>query len=373
MWFATSIEDRFALHKGNTSGFDYMRIMLAIAVVAWHSYGLTLGRTQIDQAMQSSMVALLVHSIIPAFFALSGFLVTASLYRSNSVKVYLTFRALRIFPALTVEVLLAALVLGPLITTLKLNSYFTHHQFFEYFTNIVGLVRFELPGLFEDNPYPRVVNGSLWTVPYELECYIYLVIFFLLGFFRHRLLVLAAFLVTTFAVYELGFTSAKGVIVVLKEYMIGKSAVEPNLQEATNAVVSISRILVLSFLAGSVIYAWRHVLPYHRVIAAIALGASIFLLNNPHLYFFSPIFIAYLTVWIGLQNPLKLNFLKRGDYSYGIYLYAFPIQQVVAQSGLAAGNYFVLFTLSLLLTSVFAIFSWHVIEKPCLGLKRHFI
>src|SRR5271168_2704028 len=109
--------------------------------------------------------------IVPAFFALSGFLVTGSALRVRATSTFLMFRVLRILPALLVEVTLSALVLGPIFTTLPLRHYFSDPQFFRYFGNIVGWITFYLPGVFHDNIYPTV-NGNLWTLPAELDCYL---------------------------------------------------------------------------------------------------------------------------------------------------------------------------------------------------------
>lgn len=369
----TSLADQFEAHQGRTSGFDYLRILLAVAVLVWHSYGISLGRDAIDTVLSYNWLAIAIYAILPMFFALSGFLVTSSLYRANSVKTYLTFRGLRIFPALTVEVLLAALVLGPLLTTVSRDTYFSDPQFYGYFTNILGLIRYELPGLFTNNPYPDVVNGSLWTVPYELECYIYLMMLFLAGAFRNRFVILGVFLVLTVVVTQLGFTSSKGLIVALKKLVIEDAMVNPNLQAATQATIEPARILVLSFLAGSVIHVWRNIIPFH---AGLAVGAAVIgfaLLGHADLYFFSPLFLAYVTVWLGLCTPPKAAFLTWGDYSYGIYLYAFPIQQVMTSLEFVQGNWALHAVISLMVTSIFAVASWHLIEKPCLAFKRYFL
>ena len=368
-----TLEDQHALYKGKTSGFDYLRIGLAVGVLAWHSFGLTYGRAAIDGTLSHPAFRVPINMILPMFFALSGFLVTASLYRTRSIKVYLTFRALRIVPALSVEITLAALVLGPLLTVFALSDYFSDARFYKYFLNIVGLVQYELPGLFLDNPYPAVVNGSLWTLPYELECYVYLMLFFMLGMFRSRYFVLLAFAIVTVIVVQLGFTSTKGVIIAIKNLLLEASDLEPNLQRETGTRIELDRILVLSFFAGSVLYAWRESIPFSAILAALSAVIAVVFLLSPTLYFYSPLFIGYFTIWLGLLNPAKWALLEKGDYSYGIYLYAFPVQQAVAMSGLTANNYVLHFLLSLAIVSVFAVFSWHVIEKPFLALKRHFL
>jgi peptidoglycan/LPS O-acetylase OafA/YrhL len=97
---------------------------------------------------------------------------------------FLGLRAIRIFPALFVEVILSALILGPLVTTLPPQLYFSDPLFFNYLLNAIGDVHFLLPGVFADNPWPRVVNGQLWTIPYELYCYCAISIIALIGLKR---------------------------------------------------------------------------------------------------------------------------------------------------------------------------------------------
>ena len=370
---ALSYGRQFDLSKGKTNGFDYLRFLLAIGVLLWHSFGIQNGRAWLDTALLTHpILQLAVTLILPMFFALSGFLVTSSLARTKSIKTYLIFRALRIGPALAVEVTLAAILLGALVTALPLNEYFLSSGVYTYFLNIVGLVHYELPGVFHENVYPRVVNGSLWTVPYELECYVYLVVLYLLGVFRRPIFLLLAFIVCTYIVVELGFTSTRGLITALKEMVMGGMDPNANLQQAAGAKIEGARILVLSFLAGSLVYEWRDKIRFHWLTALISGAVGLWMLASPALYFYSPLPLALLTVYLGLCNPPKIGILQRGDYSYGIYLYAFPIQQTIAWTGLIEGKPFLHAALSLLLVSVFAVFSWHVIEKPFLSLKKRF-
>src|SRR5690606_37195273 len=136
--------------------------------------------------------------LLPLFFALSGHLVSGSLDRSNSLGVFLGLRALRIFPALAIDPLLCALVLGPLVPTLPLMEYHQHRQLLEYFQNILGIIHYHLPGVFEDNPITEV-NGQLWTIPAELECYILLAALAAVGMHRRRALWLGILLVAVAA------------------------------------------------------------------------------------------------------------------------------------------------------------------------------
>lgn len=347
---------------GATSGFDYMRIALALSVLAWHSIPITQGREAAD-ALLGSPLGSLVRVILPMFFALSGFLVTASLFRTPSIKVFLIFRALRIGPALAVEVFLSALLLGPLFTSLALGEYFSARDFFAYFTNAVGIVNYELPGVFADHPV-TAVNGGLWTVPYELECYIALTILYLLSFMRRPF-------------FLVGATLAGGVVVGATAFLpdlasFGVHDANPfNYQNALDAEVQPRRILVLSFLAGAALFLFRERVVLSPVRAAAAFGLGLVLLGSPLFYGFAPLPVAYATVSLGLLNPPRHKVILSGDYSYGVYLYAFPIQQMVFafSPGQPALMNFIASTLGAV---AFAVASWHLVERPALALRTRF-
>ena len=174
-----SILQRSISTHGRSTGFDYLRIVLALAVIVWHSFPLSYG-PQAEVAKDTSVFAeLLIGIILPMFFALSGFLVSGSLERNSSMVIFIGLRAIRILPALCVEVLLSALILGPALTTLTLHTYFVDKRFITYFLNIIGDIHYRLPRI-TINPTPDVVNGQLWTVPWELKCYVALTVLALL-------------------------------------------------------------------------------------------------------------------------------------------------------------------------------------------------
>lgn len=336
-----TVDARLTATKGYSSGWDYLRLVLAAGVIVVHSLPLSHGIAARWEIPTPLMVFAQV--ILPMFFALSGFLVAASLLRVP-IPNFIGLRVLRIFPALVVEVVLSALILGPLLTPLPLAEYFANEWFWAYFRNVYGDIHYTLPGLFMNNPYPNVVNGSLWTVPFELECYIVLVVLGILRFNRHWALMLA---VTLAGSAYLWFNHVGEGI---ESFIYG-------------------RLLVVYFLAGVTIYAMRSFLPLRGDLfvacAVLALAGTM----QKELLYISPLAVAYCTAWIGLQTPKKVPAIFfKGDYSYGIYLYGFVVQQVFAQ--LVPSHWVVNSILSLIGVSLFAAFSWHFIEKPTLKLKR---
>ena len=291
-------------------------------------------------------------AMVPMFFALSGFLVTGSAIRTRSVRTFLTFRFLRIFPALATEVTLSAVILGPLLTTLPLKDYVSDHHFWEYFGNIVGRIRFALPGLFANNPLHGLVNINLWTLTPEFYCY---------------LLVSAAMAVSLFY-RRMAFTLIFGAVTVpLVVANVGFGAF-------ITATVYPWQVMVYYFFAGCVIFHWRDRIPFGPYWFAASVAISYVLLLSPRAIFIAPLALTYATVSIGLVRFPKIPLLQHGDYSYGVYLYGFPIAQaLVAIWPQFIGRGWWLLPAATFATFAFAIFSWHVIERPFLSLRRLFL
>ena len=330
--------------NGATAGFDYLRFGLAVAVLVWHSIILTSGSLAVYRALWSGPFRFLVAAILPMFFALSGFLVTGSLVRTR-LHQFAALRVLRLAPALAVEVTLSALVLGALFTNLPLRNYLTSPELGGYFGNILGLVHFTLPGVFEHNRVPRVVNSQLWTIPFELECYASLAIVSLLMGLRHRRIFVA--LLVLFSLVA----TAEAVL---------KNSVSPfaPLQ---------GRVLVVAFLAGVAIHLYRDRIPYSPVIGVVAAIVSLVLLQSANAAYLAAFPVAYMTVWIGLMRPPKTPF---GDLSYGVYLFHFPLEQTIAHLFPDIGCWWQMTLVALPPTLLCAWLSWNLIEQPILSRKK---
>ncbi|CAN7465086.1 acyltransferase [Caballeronia sp. LjRoot34] len=332
-----------------SSGFDYMRIGLAASILCWHTIYSLYG-AEFEQAYWDKY-RMVVGGMLPMFFVLSGFLVSGSLVRTGSIGKFLSLRAIRLYPALAVEVLLSALILGPLLTTLPLSAYFSSGTFWAYFHNIIGYITYPLPGLFSGNPVPDVTNVSLWTIPFELECYACLTLIALFGLQTRRLLLLMGLIA----------------LIVLKTYGLAR------LGDSGQFVAPPGRLLVASFLAGVVAYFYRDKIPYSSALFAVALLLQLLLTRNAVTAYLAVIPTAYVTVYLGLLNPPKYTFLMRGDYSYGLYLFAFPIQQTYALLFPQHRVWWLSIGFSLSLGLAYAAFSWHLIEKPILRRKNEII
>lgn len=338
-----SVAQRLDFTKGRPTGFDYLRVLLALAVIVWHAFPLSYG-TQYAAQLAATPLGSIQGWILPMFFALSGFLVAGSLER-NPVGVFVWLRAIRIAPALAVEVTLSALLLGPLLTTVPLAEYFADPKFRSYFLNVLGDIHYLLPGVFHSNPYPDIVNGQLWTVPWELKCYLVLTALALAGVARRRYLFLTAAAAASFALWA---------------------------WHRHTGASSESAPLFIGFLAGVAIFRFRDILAWDWRLAALSLFAGQWLLHDPTGAYFAGFPAAYLTIYIGLWNPRKIALLKGADYSYGLYLYGFAIQQAVARVFPWSHQWYWNLVLSIPLAAMFAALSWTFVEKPALRLRTLF-
>lgn len=357
-------------NRGIGPGFDILRILLAAAIFYGHAKwlagtGIELpDATAVAHAPLDTATAVVTQdaggswfgwkrplhvALVPMFFALSGFLVMGSAIRLRATSTFLAFRALRIFPALVVEVVLCAIVLGALFTTLPLQQYFSHPQFWRYFGNAAGFITFELPGVFANNPVPDTVNINLWTLPAEFDCYLITAGLMLtrIIYSRNLFTALLAVATTVFFVLHLvtGFTQTP---TVFHPYTV-----------------------TYYFFVGVLFFHWKDRIPFsYPLFLVFGLVSYVCLFLQQTLYV-APLFVAYCTLFIGMMNLPKIKLLSSGDYSYGIYLYGFPISQaLVAALPFLRGQGWLTVFVALAVTTVFAVASWHLIEKPALALKK---
>ena len=164
------------VERGRRDNVLHLRLIAAVMVLLGHSYAVT--GTGAQEPMHYLFPGTLTHITgVMLFFVISGFLITLSWVRRPELPRFLRARALRIWPAFAVCVGLTGLVLGPLVTTLPLHAYFIDGDRYGtvvgyVFNNAVLNLRQYLPGVFEQNPIPRYVNGSLWTLPVEATLYL---------------------------------------------------------------------------------------------------------------------------------------------------------------------------------------------------------
>ncbi len=269
-------------HRGVGPGFDTLRLMLAIMILCWHSNLASYGT---DDWAWRGFLGFYARPLLPVFFAISGFLVMGSAFRTDDLRRFLTLRGLRIVPALAVEITLSALVLGPVLTTLPFSDYVTSPSFHEYFGNVIGRISYFLPGVFETNPYPGVVNVSLWTIPLEILCYILLGVLMLAGLFKRRIAmtVFVAILTCACITWDLLQTP---------ELMLpGRTT---------------PQLLVASYLFGNLLYLWKDKIPFSRIMFGACLCIGLLFVRVSGLTYVASLCLVYCIIYLGL-TPLPKN------------------------------------------------------------------
>ena len=326
------------LLSGRDNNFDFIRLCAAVAVIFSHSYPLTGHMKDEPLAKLSGDLTTFGTISVAVFFVISGVLIAQSFDRTKEFVHFIEARMLRIYPALIIMVLTTVFVLGPILTTVPLIQYFTDILTVKYLLNLTALhMQFDLPGLFLNNPLPAV-NGSLWTLPGEISCYLVTASFFSLLNKRYiRCLLLATF-----------------VALVLGKYFIS--------------------INTLYFAMGTGMYLGRRYIQMNSILAIFSAMGLLFVLMYRMHHLPAQILLgvttAYLTLYLGFARTGKLkDFSRYGDFSYGLYIWAFPIQQIIVLNvpNISIAN---LFMLSAFCTLIVSIGSWHLVEKPFLKLKK---
>lgn len=336
-------------HKENR--FDILRLIAAWLVLFSHSYPLG-GWPNSDPLASTLGIDSFGGVGVSIFFVLSGYLVTLSLERSGNLSVFIRRRAIRIYPGLIVACLFSVLICGLFVTRLTWQDFFTHATTRDYlFSATAWKIRFSLPDVFESNPYPNAVNGSLWSLPYEIKCYIGLATLALLpGQMRLKLLGVLLFFILA--------------------ALLRPAAPQENPLQAFWGFNILTNKLVFIFTLGAVLASWRNVLsPNVWLGLTLMLGAIALPPGNYQLFTFCS-GLSILALWLALNgNWLPIIPKRIGDWSYGTYLYGFPVQQCLAFNGVQEHGLVIFVIASTAVTLFLAALSWHLVEKPMLRWK----
>jgi peptidoglycan/LPS O-acetylase OafA/YrhL len=338
--------------RGRDNNFTLLRLIAALIVVLAHSgpiLGLSGGPDFVSQHVGRSVGEMALDML----FVTSGFLVTASLFNRGDLNHFLWARALRLYPALWLMLPLTVFVLAPSLTTLPLSAYYSSKTTWEYFAKcatVVGGMRYSLPGVFDAMPEKGEFNGSLWTLPVEARMYIYLAVGWIAFALTPKIRVRALSFIAPIVAVAL-------MVMILRARMRG----------LTNS----ADVAVFMFFYGASLYFWRDRLFLNRatfvtlpliVIAAAMIGNA---LAFPVYLLCLPPLVLHLAYVPGGRIRAVNGW---GDYSYGIYIYAFPVQQTLALLfpklpllAMAGGAGAISWAL--------AFCSWNLVEKRAMGMK----
>lgn len=336
--------------KPDANNFGIIRFGLAFAVLVSHAFYLRTGTPKAEPLVAWTGHSLGEHAV-QVFFFLSGLLVAQSLAHSRGLADFVTARVLRIFPGLLVCVLLTAFVLGPQFTTLGVSAYLADPGTYAYIARTLSLSTglAPLPGVFETLPAAGTVNMSVWTLKYEVLCYALLAISGAAGLLNPRwrkpaTVLLAVYLTLVFIEPPKslgGYTASDNVRYFSLFFGMG----------------------VLAYLIRDVLVLDLRILALLAAVFALALGTQLGELGTA-------LFLGYGALMLAaLPAKASRAFANRYDLSYGVYIYACPVQQAVVQlvpHWSLADQIFA--------AAVFVIplgfLSWVWIERPALALRR---
>jgi peptidoglycan/LPS O-acetylase OafA/YrhL len=350
------------------NAFGILRLLLAVLVMVGHSFPLggfgpetpVPGLTGGQHSLGTLAVAL--------FFLLSGFLITRSAESGITVGRFLWHRFLRIFPGYWGCLFFSAFILAPVVCALEYGSPLyvflaptktAQSYFFQNLlmfhprgigsTGVMPVSSAYIFGLFANNPTPQAMNGSLWTLPIELLCYLWVASLAVFGIVRRHRAVVLIFFVAFYGLYEFDCYWPE----LSRSYFPWLGA-------------RLFSTFCLFFAAGCVAFLYRDKIPYSAALYISATGLALLGMGVKTFTFLTPIALSYAFLCLSFKLPLKG---MSQDISYGMYIYAFPIQQTMAFAGVHQAGFVVYLLTSLLVTAVFAILSYRLIEEPCLRWK----
>ena len=339
------------------NNFNLIRFIAASLVLYSHSFVLVTGIKHTDPiknylGMTWGWIA------VDIFFVTSGFLIASSFFTRNNIVAFVWARILRIYPALIVAVTFCVFVVGLFFTTNQISEYITNPQTYKYFlknTTLFFGVKYNLPGAFADIPYKNVVNGSLWTLPYEVKMYAYL-----------------AILGTALLSFQKLLDKN-----ILKIVFLGIAviAVLINIANHFQLFMSINFVRLFSmFFVGVAFYVYRnHIYLSTKLFFLILTLLLVSIVHKGLFFVFYSVSLPYLIFYLAyVPSGTIRNFNKIGDYSYGIYIYAFLVQQsIMATIPNVSVNSMIIISFSI--TFVLSFLSWHLIEKKFLKMKGSYV
>ena len=352
------------------NAFGFLRLVLALLVIFSHSF--PVGGFGIDalEAFTKGRHTIGLVSV-GMFFVLSGFLITRSAASGVSVIRFLWHRFLRIFPGYWVCLIVCGFIFAPYFAyvehgtlsrvfsapTTSPQAYILHNAGLLHsngFT-ILGILNVypqSIAGLLSHNPFPFQINGSLWTLPFEFACYIGVAVLALFGIIRRARLLVAGMSVVLWSLYAYSYLWPQSFW-----------------HTFPYAALTIFLPLGLFFSVGSLCFLYREKIPSSSWAFIACVAVLVASLPLGLLGLTAPIFMSYAFLWLAFNLPFS-RFDAKGDYSYGTYIYAFPVQQALVLSGVHEDGWIAYFVWSLIITAALAFLSYRLVEAPCLRWKN---
>lgn len=339
--------------QNKDNNFNLIRFIAAFLVLFSHSFILATGDPKtvpLKLLLGTSWGTVAVD----VFFITSGFLIAGSFFNRKTLLTFIWARVLRIYPALIVAMLFCVFIVGTYFTALGSLEYLSNLATYKYFIKNITLffgINYHLPGVFTENPYVNSVNGSLWTLPLEVKMYAYLTLIGIILAITEKLLTKK---ISPFIFFSLALIA---LITNIINHFIPFTPVH------------FSRLFYM-FFVGSACYQFRNkiILSYKGffICATTLLVSS---LNKEMFFVIYTCLLPYIIFCLAyIPKGTVRKFNNLGDYSYGIYIYAFPIQQSLIAT-IPNLSIFSMVIYSGIITLIMSYLSWHYIESNALKLK----
>lgn len=350
-----------ALVDHRSNNFDFLRFLFASLVLFYHCFALLLGVGQRPAYFGESFATLAGGTSVSFFFVISGFLVTTSWTRNPVFRQYFAKRILRIYPAFILAMFSCAFVAGPLGAD-NASLYWHHFKIVKaliyLFLLPADVVGPDMTLVFQHQAFTSVIDGSCWTLRCEFTMYLMVVLLGVAGLYRFRQGIGVLILFFLFFCF----------------YAVSQASSHPLLSDRqlpwiTNPNVWIG--LMTFFLSGMTYCFYRDRIPVSRSLLIVSLAVLLVTASKPQWFnIATPLFGSYVLFFIAFDPRIKLQrFARYGDFSYGMYLFAFPIQQLLVRYFGTELTPYSLFLVAFPLSLLCAILSWHFVEKPFLQLK----
>lgn len=336
--------------RDNAVGF--IRLVLAVMVIIGHGFPLGGFRATVFGGIHGSAVE--------AFFAVSGYLILASGERTDA-RAFVWRRFLRIYPGYAVAVVVTAFVFAPVAALVETGASYDPHSALTYVVGALDLKPSQdgIAHTLVSVPRPGLWNASLWTLFYECLAYAGVLLLVSVPWLRGHL------------------RSVVGTLLVLGSVMLACPALQGWMDSLPGALEAIAHNAVrlwTYFAVGMCMYLWRDRLRPHAWWWCAPLLAWVLLtqlgLAVPVLVqvVVSLTCMPYAVMCACATLPVRIG--AENDLSYGLYVYACPVQQLLLVCGVGQNGWLVTVTTCVLATLPVAALSWHFIEGPSLELKR---
>lgn len=337
---------------GHNNNFNFLRLLFALLVLVAHAPEVADGNrsrellTRVFHTLSFGEVA------VDGFFLLSGYLIVQSWERAAGFLDFTRKRLRRIYPAFVVACLVGALVLAPLAVPSG-RAYFAQLDYGQLASSTLRLEQPQVPLVFAGTPFP-LLNGAMWSIAYEVRCYVLVALLGLLLRRWHRWLWLGL----------MGFA-----LVMLPLHQQVNRWEFPWREQLIKSPEEFFRLLAF-FAVGACFYLFRGFIVLRGRWAA---GAALLLVGLLFLPRFAALGLAtagaYALFWVAFAPIAALNGFKRlTDISYGLYLYGWPAQKLLSWY-FPAVSVWGLLPAVVGLASLAGYLSWHLVEAPWLRKK----